>query len=479
MSTQIGRKSSNNKGLRADVIQGIADQEGSNLNRKSGKQLPNQNRASVGKNDARYWLSRVFRPVNDRGSVSPHYSMRLQFRGRRLAFGLGTANKEAAARIAAGIYGDLLKLGVEGALAKHRAQKPEKEDRVATVGEWIEAARRVSVANPATFACYACSLRKIVGDILRVRRSRKRFGPRKGGARDYRAAIDAASLEVLSPADVQRWRLEYVKRAKNPAEERSRMTSCNSTIRQARSLFADKIVRFLGDVRLPEPRPFADVEFFPRQSAKYFSRIDAKVLLNEARAELAENDPPAFLAMLLAIAAGLRKGEIDTLCWHQVDFRQAVIRVESTEATSLKSVDSRAEVPIDEGVVAILRGFHARATGPFVIEATGEESGPRKWGRAYRADGVFARLSAWLRKHGVTARKPLHELRKELGALITAEHGIYAASRVLRHSDVSTTARHYTDLKTRPTIAVGDWLAPENVVAMGRAEEGRKARRKA
>ena len=79
---------------------------------------------------------------------------------------------------------------------------------------------------------------------------------------------------------------------------------------------------------------------------------------------------------------------------------------------------------------------------------------------------VFDRVTAWLRAHGVTAKKPLHELRKELGALITSEHGIYAASRVLRHSDLATTAAHYTDLKTRPTIPVGEWLLPRNVIPM-------------
>jgi hypothetical protein len=86
--------------------------------------------------------------------------------------------------------------------------------------------------------------------------------------------------------------------------------------------------------------------------------------------------------------------------------------------------------------------------------------------RDFRCGFVFDRVTAWLRRHGVTAKKPLHELRKELGSLITAEHGIYAASRVLRHSDLATTAAHYTDLKTRPTIPVGEWLRPENVVPM-------------
>jgi integrase len=436
------------------------------VNHKSGKQVANHFRAA-GKNDSRYWLARIFRPVNDRGEASPHYSMKVQFRGRRMAFTLGTANKAAAARRAAGIYGDLLVLGVESTIAKHRAQSPrESSSKVVTIGEWIEAARGVSASNSATFAQYAASLRLIAGQILSVRKTKKRFGPGKGGAQAYRAGIDEASLEIFSTQAVQRWRLAYVAKAQNPAEERSRMTSANSTIRQARGLFADKIVRFLPDLRLLSPRPFAGVEFFPKQSARYFSRIGPQALLRKAQRDLAQGDPPAFLAMLLALAAGLRRGEIDSLAWHQIDFNRALIRVEATEAASLKTADSRGEVPIDSGVVAILRGFRARARGQFVIEGEGGHYGPRVWGRHYRADSVFTRLNYWLRKHGVSARKPLHELRKELGALITAEHGIYAASRVLRHSNVATTAAHYTDLKTRPTIAVGAWLKPDNVVPM-------------
>ena len=36
--------------------------------------------------------------------------------------------------------------------------------------------------------------------------------------------------------------------------------------------------------------------------------------------------------------------------------------------------------------------------------------------------------------------KPLHEMRKEIGALVATQHGIYDASRFLRHSDITTTA---------------------------------------
>ena len=468
MRTEKGGKSSNPEALLPHNRERIAEQTGSSLNTKSGTQVANTVTRGAGKNDSRYWRSRIFRAKNARKEKSPHYSMRLQMRGRRMAFSLGTGNAEAAARKAANVYTDFLTLGVQGALAKHRPQKTA--DGITTVGEWIEAARSVATVNPATFALYAAALRKLVGDIIRVKRNRKRFGPKGGGAQAYRKAIDAAPLAFLSPTAIQKWRMEYVKRAKTPAGQRSRMTSCNSTLRQARSLFGKKIVRF---VPLPEPAPFQHVEFFPRQSAKYFSRIDAKALLIEARNELAEKDSAAFLVVLLALAAGLRKGEIDTLCWHQIDFERGLIRVEHTDTASLKSADSRGEVPIDASVVELIRGFRARATGAFVIEGGDGVSGPRMWGRNYRVQSVFDKVTAWLRKHGVTAKKPLHELRKELGALITSEHGIYAASRVLRHADLTTTAAHYTDLKTRPTIPVGEWLMPENVVPM---KPGRKVR---
>jgi integrase len=431
-------------------------------------------RAAFSKADARFWPRRIFK-----WGDSPNFSCRIQFQGRRMTFALNTANRDLAAKHAANIYKDLTSLGVEAMLAKRQAQTVEKPPGITTIGHWIDAARSVSSASPATFGQYAASLRLIASQILAVRKTKKRFGPSKGGAQAYRASIDSAALEILSEQAVQRWRLAYVAQAKNPAEERSRMTSANSTVRQARSLFAEKIVRFLPEIPLPSPRPLSRVELFPRQSTRYFSRIDPKALLRAGQKDLVESDPPAFLAMLLALAAGLRRSEIDSLSWHQIDFDRALIRVEPTESANLKTIDSRAEIPIDPGIVAILRGFRAKANGSFVIEAEGGEYGPRVWGRHYRADAVFTRLNHWLRKHGVTAQKPIHELRKELGSLVTAKHGIYAASRILRHSTVATTAGHYTDLKERPIIAVSSWLTQENVIELPTAKPSRRRKRPA
>jgi hypothetical protein len=125
----------------------IAEQTRSSLNRKSGKQVANKVTRGAGKNDSRYWRSRIFRPVNARGETSPHYSMRLQIQRQRMAFSLGTGNADAAARKAANVYTDFLTLGIQGALAKYRPQKAA--DSITRMGEWIEAARSVATTNPA------------------------------------------------------------------------------------------------------------------------------------------------------------------------------------------------------------------------------------------------------------------------------------------------------------------------------------------
>lgn len=63
-----------------------------------------------------------------------------------------------------------------------------------------------------------------------------------------------------------------------------------------------------------------------------------------------------------------------------------------------------------------------------------------------------------LHTKGIRGNKPLHELRKEVGAVIATEQGIYAASKFLRHSDITTTARHYADQKARINVGLGKFL---------------------
>lgn len=448
-------------------------------NKKSAGQVQGEKQAK-GKNTSSYWLGHIFKDVT-RGIESPHYTMQVAYKGRRMTFSTGTGNKEAASKIAAGIYCDLLSIGAEATLAKHRPQtaKPEK---ISTIGEWINGAKKVLGVNDSTFNQYAASLRKIAGDILAVKRTNSRFGPKRGGSSEYRQKIDSMGLDSLTPVAIQYWRLERVKKAKNPKDVSSAKTSCNSTVRQARSLFAPKVVKFMTGHRLPDPAPFKEVEFYERQNSCYSSKIDAGKIVTAAHTQLAKINPQAFVAFLLAIGAGLRRGEIDGLCWNQIDTKKGVIRVEVTEKASLKTSDSQGDVDIDQDLAKLLQGFKARfkaKDGDYVIQSEGvklENRGPQSWGQKYRANAVQDALVDWLRSYeqdGVKplkkVQKPIHELRKELGSLMQKEHGIYAASRALRHSTVATTAAHYVDKKERTIVPIGSFITPSNVVEMSAA----------
>jgi hypothetical protein len=58
----------------------------------------------------------------------------------------------------------------------------------------------------------------------------------------------------------------------------------------------------------------------------------------------------------------------------------------------------------------------------------------------------------------------LHCLRKEFGSQLCLQHGIYAASRGLRHSDIKITTAFYTDSRARKTVGLGHLLEPQKIV---------------
>lgn len=320
-------------------------------------------------------------------------------------------------------------------------------------------------------------MRLIAAEIQRVKKTKARYS--RGGG-DYRRAADSILLSTLTPEALQRWRIGYVKKrgGDSPARQRAARITCNSLVRLARSLFAPGIRKFIPNLMLPEPIPFQEVQFYPRESMRYQSRIDPASLLNFAQEELAkapEGDTPAekrlalmkresFKVLVLALGAGLRRGEIDRLLWRQVDLPAGIVRIEATEVGDLKAADSAGHVAIDEALCGILQEFKARTTSQYVIEGMEEEVGSsRSWGHAYRCTPVFDFLTEWLRRNGAEGNKPLHTLRKEAGAMIATTKGIYAASRFLRHGDIQVTVMHYADHKERVTVDMGALLATEKV----------------
>jgi integrase len=196
------------------------------------------------------------------------------------------------------------------------------------------------------------------------------------------------------------------------------------------------------------------VELPKKGNTTYQSKINAAELIEHAQAELTGEPLKIFY---LGILCGLRKREIDLLIWSQVDFGKGVIRIERTEYFQPKSEDSSGEIDLEAELLPLLQEWKTQASGAFVIESTRKPKHQNSRTN-YRCEPHFGTLYAWLRKQGVTARKPLHELRKELGAILASTQGIFAAQSVLRHAQISTTAAYYTDKKKRITGGLGSLL---------------------
>jgi len=425
--------------------------------------------SNLGADHSKRWEKRLY--VAKSGGVElGKLAVRIQHLGQREEFRFNTTNRQKAALDALDVFRFLKANGWEATLAKF---KPEGEAAKlnTTVGDFLAAVRDTNRFRVRTFLNYQSALRIITAEALGVKADKgaSKFDYRSGGGAEsgqarWVAKIDARRLEEISPDKVTDWKRQRVARAgHSPAAVASARRTVNSYIRCARSLFAPSLLREIKGLTMPAVLPFAGVELEETGSTKYVSKINARTLIAAARRELKGADAEAYKAFLLGLFVGMRKAEIDLLEWRMIDFAGKSIRLEQTEWLHLKTQDSAADITVDAQVIAELRALvpaptDAPATwSQFVLTSTRppRPESPRPY---YRCEDTFDRLNEWLRGKGVQANKPLHELRKELGALIATEHGIYAASKFLRHSDITTTARHYADHKTRISVGLGKYL---------------------
>jgi integrase len=406
--------------------------------------------------------------------ISPSdWAAKIQHLGRRETFSLGTPNKAAAANKAKEIYLSLQGAGWESTLAKYKPKTVVANEPVVTVGEFIEQVKATVGGKPKTVEDYCRAFRTIVADIFDIDGGKKKYDYRGGGREAWLKKIHAVKLADVTPECVQKWKLRFLRRAgENPVQQRSAKISVNSMIRQAKSLFAKSVLKFIT-LRLPGAKPFDDVEFEPRQSMRYRSGFSAEDLIKAAQQDLTIERLKIFL---LASLAGLRRNEIDKLEWSAFRWGDNVIRIEATQYFHPKSEDSVGDVEIDPEVMTVFRGFHAKAKSNFVVESP-VKARPATTYSHYRCASDLTAITDWLRAQGVPGKTPLHTLRKEFGSQICAKHGIYAASHALRHADISITSQHYLDKKRSTAAGLGHLLTVgENVVTMPAPVAGKLGR---
>ena len=444
--------------------------------RKSGGEVAEQSQPAssavkrYAKSDLRYWEAKLFHDAYTRDGhrvEGTDWSVRIQHAGRRESFPLHTANKAVAAAKAKEIFLCLTGGGWEEALQRFKPETAKPVVNNATVGDLIREVTAIGGLRPKTLADYAKAFRLIVADLSKIDGGRDKFDAHTGGRQKWLEKVEAVPLAEITPEKVQKWKLAFLRRGgKDPASQRKAKTSVNSLLRQAKSLFSKKTMRFLT-LDLPRPLPFEGVDFEPRQTMRYHSSIDPLALISDARTELGgsqDDKLEQYKVFLLSLCAGLRRNEIDKLEWSAFDFVRHTVRIATTEFLHPKTEESTGEVELDPQVSAIFEDLQRLAIGRFVIESDRMPILDATYS-TYRCKKTFDGLTAWLRGKGVDAQKPLHELRKEFGSVIANEHGIYAASRALRHTDIGITTRHYADKKRRVTAGFGQHFATSNAAA--------------
>ena len=186
--------------------------------------------------------------------------------------------------------------------------------------------------------------------------------------------MDSVALSALKDEEVQKWKLAYLaEQGRNPVLLQRAKHTVNSMIRSARSLFSDRKGR-LKHIRtkliLPDPLPFRGVMLEGESSKKYVSRVDARTLIGIAKHDLAGVDSrkEQFKIFCLGLLAGLRKREIDTLLWEQVDFEGGKIHIHRTPFFEPKSNESEASVDCEPALLALLTVWKEQTKGPFIVE---------------------------------------------------------------------------------------------------------------
>jgi integrase len=448
------------------------------MDAKSGNNL-------ASKGDTRYWLARVFKPKSVRGSgrvyTAAFYFARFQSGGRRIAISLGTANQREAAARARDRFLYLCANGWRAFQERYQSgpDLPSEPRTNITVGEFIAAASSESHLPRETLYPYIRAFRRIVAETCHIKGTPARFDYRGGGNREWIERIDAVPLAQVTPEKITAWKKEFMAAAGSDVIARRRATtSCNSILRQARALFSRRnVLEKLRSVELPPVLPFDGVQVERRTDTKFYGcGVDPRELLRDAVDELSTDHIEELKVFLLALVLGLRRREVDTLEWQSFDFAAGTLRVMPTKWYALKTTESAAVLVVEPEILALFRGWRAKARSGFVIETAREPKVVNyQW---YRCEEVFVYLLGWLRAKGVQGNKPLHALRKLYGSVLAEKHGIHAASSGLRHADIRTTAEFYADRTVKLTAGFGSVLSEPRVLPFASSfEQGKLVQR--
>jgi len=286
-------------------------------------------------------------------------------------------------------------------------------------------------------------------EYLKIKADKRSIRSIRGYIKHLKAFFGELPLSKITPELVDQYKQERLKDkvgGKRKATRTVKGQSINRELSALKNIFsvALKQRRFRGE------NPVKAVSFFPEQARDYVLSMEEVGRLLEAVGE------PLRKIILIALNTGLRKGEILSLRWAQVNLEEKVLMFARTKSAKFLRVPMN---PIVEGVL----------TG---IERQGDYVFPGRWGKRHLVDCKKDFEAA--REKAKLPELHFHDLR-HCAATYWDQSGASGRTiqELLGHQDPRTTARYInTDEQRRQAVeAVAVRFTGTNV-GQGQSQEG-------
>ena len=134
--------------------------------------------------------------------------------------------------------------------------------------------------------------------------------------------------------------------------------------------------------------------------------------------------------VIVAVSTGMRRGELLSLRWQDVDFGRRILHIRSSEVFKTKAGKRRA-MPMNEPVIQVLGRRALPPATEYVFTSDG---------RRILEDVATKKFKHYVRASGINPQLHLHSLRHTFATwLVQDSVSIYEIQKVLGHSNISVT----------------------------------------
>jgi integrase len=233
----------------------------------------------------------------------------------------------------------------------------------------------------------------------------------------------------------------------------SQLRTFASAVVDAGSIFKKAALDYYASRKFQLQNPFRSLEL-TRPKVTAYVPISAQLresIWSDCQTELS----PAYgMIVLMALGIGMRRSEIEAArpSWFSLQSDKVMVHIREEDGFKPKNGENGV-VPISVELYETLLRLRGKSDSKYYVPCGSDDDATGRIWESVRA------VNKWLKKKGITDRKPLHALRKECGSIVAQSQGILEASKVLRNTP-QVCAVHYAGIAEIKTVDIAGSFAP-------------------